>query len=497
MTTGSRLYFILLAALAVSSTAQAQGVFLSANDTRLRDDLSLLVDEGVVNLPVNEWPLARRDVAEALEHVDATNLGDAALRAALERVRAASADPQDAADWKIREVRLTGGQPGLLRDQGTLGRENGELTTTGGMSNDRYGITLAATGVVDASDNKTIRFDGSDISIRWGNWLFSANQIDRWYGPGHDGSLILSNNARPMPAVSLDRIRSLPVNLPVLRWLGPWRFSGFLGVGEGHRADVDRPLFMGMRLSFKPAPIFEFGMSRTAQFCGQGRTCNLGTFGRMLVGQDNIHRRGLSNPADEPGNQMAGFDVRIVSPFKLLPVAVYGQEIGEDNSSSGIPERYLGLFGGESWFMLQSGSVLRAHIEYANTKVKWYNRTIEPDWAYRQAIFFAGYRYYGRNIGHTTDADSETTSIGLSLTRVDGSRWSALVRHGRLDRLGAPDPYNILTSGPSDYKSGELAWEGRFHGLGVGAQVGYEKQSPTSAGDAKGVFGFLQLRKEL
>ncbi len=162
---------------------------------------------------------------------------------------------------------------------GTPGRENGELTSTGGASSDRYSITLAATGVVDASDGQDIRFDGSDISIRWGNWLISANQIDRWWGPGYDGSLILSTNARPMPAISLDRIRSLPIDLPVLRWLGPWRFTTFFGFGENLRADIDQPLFMGMRLSFKPATWLEFAASRSAQFCGSGRECDVGTFG--------------------------------------------------------------------------------------------------------------------------------------------------------------------------------------------------------------------------
>src|SRR6185369_13522724 len=211
------------------------------------------------------------------------------------------------------------GKPGLLRDDSTLGRENGELTTVGGASTDRYGITLAATGVVDASDGQDIRFDGSDISVRWGNWLFSANQIDRWWGPGYEGSLILSSNARPMPAISLDRIRSQPFDFPVLRWLGPWRFSTFFGFGEP-RADVDRPLFMGMRVSFKPTSYFEFAMSRSAQFCGRQRECDTGTFWHMLIGQDNRGIRGASSdPAKEPGNQMAGFEVRLVSPFKPLP----------------------------------------------------------------------------------------------------------------------------------------------------------------------------------
>jgi hypothetical protein len=483
--------------LSSATGTAAQGFFLPAGDVRLRDDLTLLVDEGVINLPLNEWPLARQDVADAIVPVNASDIREPALQNALARVRAATAVAEDAHSWKAREVSFTAGQPGLLRDESTLGRENGELTSVGGTTTHRYNITLSATGVVNASDGQNFRFDGSDISIRWGNWIFSANQMNRWWGPGRDGSLILSNNARPIPAVSLDRIRSLPVDVPVLRLLGPWRFSGFLGLMEHERSDVDRPVFMGMRLVFKPAPIFEFGMSRSAQFCGEGRQCNLETLGRVLIGQDNAGIRGLDNPLDEPGNQMAGFDVRVVSPFKALPIALYGQEIGEDNSSTGIPERYLGLFGGELWFMLGTGSVLRTHVEYANTKVKWYNRQIEYDVAYVQGIFTEGYRYRGRNIGHTTDGDSESASVTLSLTTGEGHRWAAQLRKGRLDRCCTADYNNLISSGPSDYQSGQISWEGDLHAYGVGIQLGYEKQKPASAGDAKGVFGFVQIRKKL
>ncbi|MBK6675043.1 MAG: hypothetical protein IPG49_16925 [Proteobacteria bacterium] len=53
-------------ATAIPSIASTQSLFLPASDSRLRDDVSLLVDEGVINLPVNEWPLAREDPARPL-----------------------------------------------------------------------------------------------------------------------------------------------------------------------------------------------------------------------------------------------------------------------------------------------------------------------------------------------------------------------------------------------------------------------------------------------
>jgi len=141
--------------------------------------------------------------------------------------------------------------------------------------------------------------------------------------------------------------------------------------------------------------------------------------------------------------------------------------------------------------------VLRAHIEYANTKVKWYDSEVEWDWAYQQAIFTEGYRYRNRNIGHTSDGDSETTSIGVSLTTGEGNRWDMLVRRGRLDRCCAPRFNTSITNGPSDYFSGQLGWVGRFHDQELGVQLGYEEQDPSSAGNANGVFGFLQWRSYL
>src|SRR5690606_25379810 len=136
------------------------------------------------------------------------------------------------------------GEPALLRHAGTRGRESGALTPCGGATAGRANIALSASAALDPGYGRDIRFDGSDIGIQWGSGISSANQLDRWWGPGRDGSLILSTIARPMPAVSLDRVRSLPVDLPLLRLLGPWRFSGFLGVMENERSDVDRPLFM-------------------------------------------------------------------------------------------------------------------------------------------------------------------------------------------------------------------------------------------------------------
>lgn len=468
---------------------------MSAKDLRLREDVALLADEGIIELPSNTWPIPVADLQRAVNRAALDNISDLALSAAYARVRTALSLSGEMADWKVREFAVAAGRAGLFRSYGTPSRENGEVTVRGGAATERYGIVLKASASIDPNDGKHLRFDGSELAFRLGNWVVGANLRDRWWGPGYDGGLILTTNARPMPTLSIDRVRSEPFDLPLLRWLGPWRFSAFLGVGENKRPDVERPAFLGMRLTFKPNQITEIGLSRTAQFCGRGRDCGLNAFWRVLIGRDNRGIRGLDDPDKEPGNQMAGADIRLVSPFKSIPVAFYAELIGEDNSSTGIPERYLGLFGGESWFMLNSGSLVRSRIEYANTKAKWYQTRDNYNIAYHQRIFSAGYRYFGRNIGHTTDSDSETASIGISLSSVSGKRLGLLMRHGRLDRCCTVDPHNTVTAGPSRYRSFELNWEGEFGTHGLAMQIGHEKQWPRTAGNANGLFGFARWRK--
>lgn len=478
----------------------AQGFFLPATDSQLRDDVALLVDEGVISLLANAWPLPTRDVADAVERVDVSSILEPGLQAALLHVQRRTRAMGGAGDWQLREISVTAGDEGLLRDSATLGRGHLEVSTRGGATTDRWGLALQVTGVVSSQDGKNWRLDGTELTVRWGNWLFSANALPRWWGPGRDGSLILSTNARPMPGLSLDRLASEPFRFPVLRWLGPWRFSGFVSAMEPHRPDVDEALFAGMRLSFKPVPIMEIGLSRTAQFCGQNAagtrpSCNLSQFRRVLLGADNYGIR--VDPELEPGNQMAGIDVRLVSPIKALPVAVYAQLIGEDNSSTGIPERYLGLFGAEGWWLRDDGSVLRARVEYADTSCKFYTSGANANCAYWQHIFHAGYRYRGRNIGHSTDSDSESLGIALTLRQANGQEWGIRARRASLDRYGGIDVYNPLTQGPGKTHSAQLSWSGSVLAQSVAVQAGVERREPGRGRPETRAFGFLQWRKSL
>src|SRR5699024_8292155 len=119
----------------------------------------------------------------------------------------------------------------------------------------------------------------------FGNWIFSLNTTPQWWGPGWDGSLILGTAARPVPSLTFERKQSMASELPVLRWLGPWHLTAFLGRLESDRYIPETQL-VGMRLTLKPTDKLEIGLSRTAQWAGEGRPASGDTFLRLLFGDD-------------------------------------------------------------------------------------------------------------------------------------------------------------------------------------------------------------------
>lgn len=132
---------------------------------------------------------------------------------------------------------------------------------------------------------------------------------------------------------------------------------------------VPNTRFFAMRINFKPFPSLELGLSRVAQWCGNGRPCSLSTFGKLFTGRDNRGQAGIT-PENEPGNQQSGFDARWSTRLFDVAIALYGQYIGEDEFNS----------------------------------------------VYNHSIYRTGLRYRGRVIAHGTDNDSRNS---LTPTRQD------------------------------------------------------------------------------
>ena len=151
--------------------------------------------------------------------------------------------------------------------------------------------------------------------------------------------------------------------------------------------------------------------------------------------------------------------------------------------------------------MFESGAVLRWHVEYANTNCKFYSPTVDfelaVNCAYRQSIFTAGYRYQDRNIGHTVDAESETTSLGATWQAANGHSFGFRLQRAILDRYNGVDPYNPLTRGPGEHREVELSWAGRLAGQDLSLQLGLAQHDAGTGSLENRAFGFVQWRKAL
>ncbi len=479
---------LLLAALLIVPPSRAGGAWFESGDVQLRIDLQLLNDAHVIRLPSNQWPVPKAAVRFAIEDAKSHLATNESVMSALARVR-----QKVAADTGSLRIAASAsvGSSGLFRDFSEIAREDGEIALAVARESTRVSVQVRATAASNPADGKSFRLGGSHATAHFGNWLLSANTLERWWGPGHEGSLILSNNARPMPTVMVERAEARRFETRWLNWLGPWRMSLGISRMEDERNDIDAPLFMAWRVAIMPSADVELGFSRTAQFCGKQLECNLDVFGNMLAGNDNV---GIdATPENEPGHQMAGFDTQWNSPVGNLPYAVYAQYIGEDESSY-LPAKYLAQVGFEAWKPLADGALIQVHAEYTSTTCSA-NSGSGPYYgcAYNQGLFNAeGYRYRGRTIGFTSDRDAENYAVGATFVASDSSLWTAALRSSRLNRDDFGDMRNTVSTVPATYRAIDFGWRGRLFGEGISIEVGGEQLDPAGGTRSRDAYGFLR-----
>ena len=482
---------LLILALAFPLAAAAQPL-AAPGDLGLRHDLQLLNDARVIDVPLTAWPIAYGDIHNAL--------ADADLSESSEQVKLSFARVRERLNWELEvdtfhyRVGLAAAEnPRIIRGFEDTPREDGEVSAGLSWFGERLAMNLQVTYVDNPFDGEELRPDGTYLGIALGNWMVTAGWQERWWGPSRDGSLILSTNARATPGIAVQRNVSTPFKTKWLSWMGPWTFTSFMTELDDDRT-INNALLFGVRGSIRPPGTgLEIGISRTAQWCGDGRPCDAGTFGDLLIGKDN---RGVNvDIEDEPGNQLGGFDIRWRLP-REVPVALHLQWIGEDGrGGGGAIGSWLRQVGAEHWGTFL-GLSHRTYVEVSETTCReggFGFGQLKPNCGFEHEVYLTGYRYQGRSLGHPTDGDSRSYSIGSTLVQSGGYIWNAQIRYMEINRVGAENPRHTLTPTPQDllevYVSHErMTKYGRFH-AGVGFSQIDDKATETSSSDA---FGFFQ-----
>jgi len=467
----------LLIMLALAASSATAGPTIPAGDMALRHDIQRLADAGIIKGPTTTWPLAWGPMLEDVNDVDETKLS-AGVANALARVR-------DRAAWETRTHQLTvksrlavAEKPTSIR--GFQDTPRGDIDASAGISyiGNWFSIDFNVQGVDSDQDSQDLRADDTMIGIVVGNWSVAASTQQRWWGPGWDGSLILGNNARPIPSVTFDRVFTDAFETKWLSWLGPWDLSLMFGILEHDRVVRDAQ-FWGMRVNFRPIPSLEIGLSRSAQWCGKDRPCDLDTFIDLLLGKDNRGDDDISIE-NEPGNQLAGVDIRW-SPLSW-PVAFYTQFIGEDEAG-GFPSRFMGQFGVEWSGLIADRWSTTAFAEFAGTTCQFYESSKRFNCAYNHGNYRTGYRYRDRSIGHGADGDAELISVGTTLVDTEITQWHGVLRVGELNRGGGPDPFHSLTPTPQDILSIDVSHSRAFPFGTIEIGAGYEELDDEASGE--------------
>jgi hypothetical protein len=472
--------------LLLASPAPA-GPWLDPGDSALRHDIQVLADAGVIRGPVTTWPLSWGDIASSLSVSQRDVAPDVA--ASLTRVERQLTKAVVTNRLQFEASASVAANPRQIRTFEDGPREDAEVGVGANWTGDRFAFNLEGQWVDDPEDGDDWRADGSYVGVALGNWMLAASVTDRWWGPAWQGSLILGNDNRPIPAFTLERNSTEAFESPWLRWIGPWDLAAFYGFLEDDRFVPDARL-MGLRVSARPFRSLELGLSRTAIWCGEGKSCDFDTFVDVLLGSSG------SDDAFSEGDQRAGWDARWSGRLFSQPVAVYGNMIGED-SADVLPSSWFGQFGAETYGLVPGLGSYRFYLEWADTEcdfrfyqsIRGDDDPADPECAYNNSIYQTGYRYKGRSIGHSFDGNASVFTLGSVLVDEGDNSWMATFGIGNLNRRSqTPDPRNTVAEVKTRYREFELTHKRDFSFGRVSSGVGYDYRKDTTTGDSDGDF---------
>jgi membrane-associated phospholipid phosphatase len=384
--------------------------------TSARSAIEVLVDDGGLPLTVSQWPLPRDAVQRALDTLPAEL--PPALDAARALVRAELRAQQ------ASRIGLT------LRERKDALPGFGDDATPGSSLRLRSGefdgphLAMQVGGRLDPvadSDqpHATARLDDSAVAVDAFGIQAQAWAHRSWWGPGWQSALPLSNNSPPLDGIGFQRAAALPSESPWLSWLGPWNMDFFLARTEGEPpAPGSNPLLSGWRLTARPLPLVEIGVTRMVQFGGTGHPETLGSFARAVVGS-HANAQTVAAQSRDSGNGLAGGDLRIRCPFGVR-CAVYTQIMGEDDRKH-LPYKYMEVLGTEVW---SADSATRLYFEATEVGCRdtWRKPTTAAC-AYLNYAYQNGFTNGNRWLGASVGSDGKMLALGW----ID-SDWDSVVR---------------------------------------------------------------------
>lgn len=364
---------IFVLALTTFSAKPYATPWIQVGDERARHHLQFLKDSGAISLPLTTWPVSWADVSRELSDIQLDELNDQQLWS-YRFLRHA----REQADRPIKTTKIFYGSNSIIPFSSFQANSREEVYASSETSilSGSLAFNISAQAIRHPTDEKEVRYDHSFIAGTINNWTIGVGAIDRWWGPGWQSSLILSNNARPSPGFFIRRTESSPSETKYLSLFGPWTFEAFVNELEAERS-VPNARLVGARASISPLKFFELSYSQTSISSGETPTTPTG------IAPNNLDYKAL--------------DMRVHLPSQRINTAIYGQVLNKDSNTS-----KSAMMAGIELSFSTGFAHNRVGIEISDTKLDDDNHGL-----YDHDYYTSGYRYWGRPIGESAGENAK------------------------------------------------------------------------------------------
>lgn len=318
----------------MASAATCASPWLEADDPYLRSDLQYLADRGLLVMPTNAFPIRWSLLSKALAAVDVTGLTPAEALALRHVQYRLDSDRLGRGRSHLRMSGATQAQAG--QGFGWQPRTEYGIQASREWLMNNYAIRLSA-GYQQA-DERDDRFDyqGTYLALGPGDVNLVLGWLDRWWGPGWQTALSLSQQAPPLPAVALNYLD------PELPGLGSLWLESLLAKQDNSAAEDQ---LWATRLVARPSRLLQVGLSYENWF-GGGDGSQLSQFGDALTNENQLGRW--------------SWDLRLA---QTLPAGGSGGLYTQQANSLASGPDYQ-LWGADGQWLIQ-GVMVRAVVEYS------------------------------------------------------------------------------------------------------------------------------------
>ncbi|WP_100644097.1 capsule assembly Wzi family protein [Alteromonas facilis] len=387
-------------------------------DPHLHHDLVTVSEYGLIDSVVNTYPVPWKGISSQLNRIDTESL-PSHVALAVVRLRHYLVAQQRSA-WDSYSELYAASDKARFTGFDAEQRPSARFTQTVEYTQGRWSAQVS----MNAEPGGEYNLDQSYLAVQLADWTFAVSALDQWWGPGQAASLILTDNARPVPVLSLSRGTTQQSESVWLRWLGPWYFTAQLGELQDER-QVDGVKLWRTRFTFKPLNGLELGASWAAMWGGEGQTNGLSGFLDVITFQKECANGAASCDPElntTVGNHIAGFDAKYTFRVLDTPVSVYAQRVGEDAVDGYKVTDNANLFGISTYL---GSTYVYAETSDTNIACAGDGSTVTNCY-YESGLYPGGYRHHQRAIGSTFDSDAKYTTIGarFSVRKLDNVQVS-------------------------------------------------------------------------